>query len=164
MSLTCFYIAPIGDEDSDTRRHSDLFLESIVKPAVEEAGLSIVRADRIGKPGMITAQVIRYILEAKLVVADLSFHNPNVFYELALRHVARLPTVQVIQILDDVPFDLSQFRTIKIDNSSIYSLVPKLDVYRAEIATQIRQVLEDPDKVDNPVHTYCPGITFSIAK
>jgi len=80
----CFYISPIGDEGSEHRQHADLFLGSIVEPAVEEFGLKVVRADRIGKPGMITAQIIEHVLKSRLVIADLSYHNPNVFYELCL--------------------------------------------------------------------------------
>ena len=80
-SKICFYVTPIGDPDSEQRQHADLFLNSIIEPAVEEFGLKVVRADQIGKPGMITAQTIEHVIRARLVIADLSFHNPNVFYE-----------------------------------------------------------------------------------
>lgn len=160
---TCFYVTPIGDEDSEFRRHSDLFLGSIVEPALEEAfGLKVVRADAIDKPGVITRQIIDYLMRSRLVVADLSFHNPNVFYELAIRHAARLPVVQIIRKADKVPFDLNQVRTIVIDTSDIYSLVPKIDTYRSEIANQVRRALEDPDAVDNPITTYYPGFKIEL--
>ena len=155
---TCFYISPIGDDGSDHRAHADLFLGSIVEPALEEFGLQVVRADKIGKPGMITAQIIEHILRAKLVIADLSYHNPNVFYELCLRHVCRLPTVQIIRKADKIPFDLDQFRTVQIDTSNIYTMVPNLQTYKAEIATQVRAVLKDPDSTDNPVSTFWPSL------
>lgn len=161
-SKTCFYITPIGDPDSDERRHSDLFLSSIIEPAVEEFDLKVVRADSIGKPGMITAQVIEHILRARLVIADLSYHNPNVFYELSLRHACKLPTVQVIRACDKIPFDLDQFRTVKIDTSSIYTLVPSLETYRAEIANQTRRALSDPEAVDNPLTVFCPGLRVEL--
>jgi hypothetical protein len=51
-------------------------MEYIIKPAVEEFGLIVVRADQMGKAGMIGKQVIEHILNARLVIADLSFHNP----------------------------------------------------------------------------------------
>ena len=82
---TCFYVTPIGDDGSEERKHSDLFLGSIIEPALEQFQLKVVRADAIDKPGVITRQIIDYLLRARLVVADLSFHNPNVFYELAIR-------------------------------------------------------------------------------
>lgn len=157
-SSICFYISPIGEADSEHRQHADLFLGSIVEPALEEFGLKVVRADRIGKPGMITAQIIEHVLKSKLVIADLSYHNPNVFYELCLRHVSRLPTVQIIRKTDKIPFDLDQFRTLQIDTSTIYTMVPNLQTYKAEIATQVRTVLQDPDSTDNPVTTYYPNL------
>jgi hypothetical protein len=162
LAHTCFYITPIGADDSDERKHSDLFLGSIIEPALEEFGLKVVRADQIEKAGMITKQIIEYILKSRLVVADLSFHNPNVFYELSLRHACRLPTVQVVRKSDRIPFDIDQFRTIQIDTSSIYTLVPKLETYRAAIASQIRKALEDPDSVDSPVSVYYPDLKVTF--
>ena len=159
---TCFYISPIGEEDSEDRIHADLFLGSIVEPALEEFKLKVVRADKIGKAGMITAQILEYILKSKLVVADLSYHNPNVFYELALRHACRLPTVQIIRKCDKIPFDLDQFRTIQVDTTSIFTMVPNLQSYKAEIATQVRMALKDPDSVDNPISTYYPNLRVTF--
>jgi hypothetical protein len=158
----CFYIAPIGEDGSERRSHSDLFLGSVVEPALEEFKLRVVRADQIGKPGMISRQIIEYILKAKLVLADLSYHNPNVFYELSLRHACRLPTVQIIRKMDDIPFDLDQFRTIQIDTTNIFTLVPNLQSYKAQIATQVRAALKDPDSVDNPLSTYYPNLKVSF--
>ncbi|MGV9010224.1 hypothetical protein [Brevundimonas sp.] len=157
----CFYITPIGDEGSPIREHADLFLGSIVEPAVDSLGLTVVRADKIDRPGTITKQVFEYIRKARIVVADLSMHNPNVFYELAVRHMLKKPVVQISQIGDKPPFDISQMRTIFIDNSSIYKLVPKLETYRSEIANQIRSALENPDGSDNPIAVYYPDISIT---
>jgi hypothetical protein len=162
-SNICFYISPIGVPDSEHRMHADLFLGSIIEPAMEELGLTVIRADQIGKPGMITSQVLEHVLKSRLVIADLSFHNPNVFYELSLRHASRLPTVQVIREADPLPFDLDQFRTIRINTNTIYTLVPKLAIYRAEVANQARRALEDPDAVDNPLTLFSPNLKLSIA-
>lgn len=159
---TCFYITAIGEDNSEQRQHSDLFLGSFVEPALETFKMTVVRADMIDKPGVITRQIIDYLLRSRLVIADLSFHNPNVFYELAIRHAARLPVVQLIRAADRIPFDLNQVRTIKIDTTDIYSLVPKIDTYRAEIASQVRRALEDPDSVDNPITTFYPSLRMQI--
>lgn len=154
FETTAFYITPIGSEGSPQRRHSDLFLNTLVEPAAESLGLRVVRADAIDKPGIITRQIVQYLVESRLVIADLSFHNPNVFYELAVRHMVRKPVVQLIQKSDHVPFDVNQLRTIVIDNSDIYSWTPKLELWKSEIANQIRQVLEDPASVDSPINWY----------
>ena len=55
---TCFEIAPIGPEDSATRKRSDKVLRHIIRPVVESLGYEAVRADEIAEPGSITNQVI----------------------------------------------------------------------------------------------------------
>ncbi|MEO5684919.1 MAG: hypothetical protein ABIQ88_19910 [Chitinophagaceae bacterium] len=162
LENVCFYITPIGEEHSVERKHSDLFLGSIVEPALESLNLKVIRADQIDKPGTITKQIIEYLSKAKLVIADLSFSNPNVFYELAIRHAFRLPTVQIIRKGDKIPFDVSNSRTIPIDTTDIYTLIPKLETYKAEIASQVRQALSDPDSVDNPLTIVYPNIKLQI--
>lgn len=162
FDATCFFIAPIGEEGSEARKHSDLFLGSFVEPAVEEFGLRVVRADAIDKPGIITRQIIDYVMRSRIVVADLSYHNPNVFYELALRHAVKLPIVQIARSADRIPFDINQMRTILIDTSDIYTLLPKVDSYRAEIASQIRRALEKDYVVDTPISIYFPGLQISF--
>ena len=111
----CFYITPIGAEDSEERKHSDLFMSSLVQPALDELGLTVVRADKIGDPGMITSQVLEYLKRSRLAIADLSYLNPNVFNEVALRHALRLPVVQLIRKADRLPFDVNQSRTLVFD-------------------------------------------------
>lgn len=150
----CFYIAPIGEDESEERKHSDLFLESIVAPAFDNFGYKVIRADNIGKPGMITNQIIEYIMNSSFVVCDLSYHNPNVFYELALRHATKKPTIHIIRKCDKIPFDINDFRTVVIDDSSIYTLIPSLESYKNQIVQQIRQMLDDPDAIDNPILSY----------
>lgn len=84
-------ISPIGSDDSEERKHADLMMGALIEPAVESLGLTAVRADKISKPGLITGQVLDHLTRAKIVVADLSFGNPNVYYELALRQALRRP-------------------------------------------------------------------------
>src|SRR3954471_6032863 len=91
----CFVVSPIGEPGSATRKHADMVLNSIVKPVAtkSEFGFVVARADEISDPGMINDQVIVKIISAQLVVADLSFLNPNVFYEIGLRHATGKPIV-----------------------------------------------------------------------
>jgi hypothetical protein len=159
---TCFYIAPIGSPDSEQRKHSDLFLGSLIEPALESFNLKVIRADGIDRPGIIGRQIIEYIVKSRLVIVDLSYHNPNVFYELAIRHMMRLPIVQIMRNADNIPFDISQMRTIKIDTTDIYTLVPKIPTYQSEISSQIRRALENADEVETPISTYFPGLRATL--
>ena len=152
----CFFIGPIGEPDSEYRQHSDMVLESLVRPAMEQFGLEVKRADEIHNPGLINKQIFEYLLRSRLAIADLSYHNPNVFYELAIRHAKNLPTVQMIRKADRIPFDINQSRTIVIDTTDIYSFVPKIETYRLEISNHIRSALEDPQSAENPLSAYFP--------
>ena len=90
----------------------------------------------------------------KIVVADLSFHNPNVFYELSLRHTLAKPIIHIIRKCDQIPFDINSFRTIVVDTSSIYTLVPQIDSYKTSVLAQARQLLENPEATDNPITAF----------
>src|ERR1039457_5304175 len=96
---TCFVICPIGEDGSSARFRSDMVMRLIIKPAVEACGFGQkdIRADEIPKGGMITTQVIERLVDADLVIADLTDSNPNVFYELAVRHVVRKPLILLIE-------------------------------------------------------------------
>ena len=156
LSDVCFIVSPIGSEGSEQRKHANLILGALVEPALEGLGLRLVRADKISKPGMITAQVIDHLVRAPLVIADLSYGNPNVYYELALRHACRKPVVQIIRSSDHLPFDVGQFRTVALDMTDLYSFVPQLDGYRAEIARQCRAALDEEGPADSPLSLFFP--------
>lgn len=158
---TCFVIAPIDHEGSEARKHSDMVLEALIRRALDR-DWDVIRADQIAAPGMISGQVVEHLLQSGLVIADLSFHNPNVFYELALRHAVGKPTVHVIRRGDSIPFDLKDFRTITIDTTDKYELVAKLDTYRAEIANHVRQAVAEGTESSNPVRTFAKGFKISL--
>ena len=104
---------------------------------------------------MIGSQIIEHLRKSALVIADLSFHKPNVFYELCFRHTLGMPTVHIIRSEDRVPFDLKDFRTIHINTADKYDLVAKLETYRAEIANHARMALAAGiDGCNNPVTSF----------
>lgn len=143
----CFIIAPIGDEGSDMRLRSDQVLKHIIGPAAKDCGYETIRADKITKPGIITCQVIQHLVDDPLVIADLTGRNPNVFYELAIRHVVRKPVVQIIQTGEFIPFDVAASRTIQVDHHDLDSVAR----CREEITQQIRSVETDASEVDTPI-------------
>jgi hypothetical protein len=161
----CFVITPIGSDDSVERKHSDTVLKHLLAPVLEPFGLRPVRADKITKPGIITKQVIEYIAFSKLCIADLSFSNPNAFYELGVRHAFKLPTIQVIRKGDKIPFDVSQGRTIIVDTSDPYTIMDRFEVGRNELREHVTAVAKGAEKQDdNPVNLFLPGLKVGILK
>lgn len=146
---TCFVIAPIGEDGSPTRDRSDQILKYILEPAATECGYETIRADSIPTPGMITRQIIEQVIVAPMVVADLTGYNPNVFYELAIRHAARRPCVQVIERGERIPFDIGNMRVVYVTNRDL-ALAEKA---REELVQQIKAAEAQPDASDNPVST-----------
>ncbi len=142
----CFVISPIGEEVSATRKRSDEVLEYIIKPALQKYQLTPIRSDHIAAPGMITNQIINHILADKLVIADLTDHNPNVYYELALRHAFRKPVIQLVLAGQKLPFDIIGFRTIS------YNLdLPSASAAKEELEKSIESVLLEGVDVESPV-------------
>ena len=94
----CFVAAPIGMRGSDAFLRTEDVQDFIIGPAIEQCGYEMppIRADQISEPGRITKQIIDHLINDALVVADLTDRNPNVFYELAIRHAVRKPIVQII--------------------------------------------------------------------
>jgi hypothetical protein len=143
----CFFIAPIGGDGTPTRQRSDTVLEYIVAKAASELGLQAVRADKIGEPGQITLQIIEHILKAKAAVADLTELNPNVFYELAVRHTAKLPVALIADKDTHLPFDIGTMRVIKFDHRDLKSA----DNCRKDIVAHLSQGFSG--SVDSPIST-----------
>lgn len=143
----CFVIAPIGAEDSETRKRSDQVLKHIIVPSVQKFGYKSVRADQIPDPGIITAQVIQHILDHDLVIADLTDKNPNVFYELALRHISRKPLIQLIRKGESIPFDIAATRIIAFDLHDPDSVADT----KMRIEDQINAIQDGNKEFDNPV-------------
>jgi hypothetical protein len=131
----CFIICPIGNESSEQRKRSDKLLKHVFKPVLDRNGYKALRADQIPKVGFITTQIINLIIESPLVIADLTDSNPNVFYELAIRHAIRKPYIQVIEKGQKIPFDLSGIRTIEIDITdldNVESAIKEIDKHILE--------------------------------
>ena len=143
----CFVISPIGDPDSETRKRSDQVLKHVVRPAVTSCGYKAVRADEIDKPGMITSQVIQHVVNDALVVADLTERNPNVFYELAIRHALRKPLVQIIRKGESIPFDVAGTRTIYVDHKDL----DNVEAAKNDIVEQIKALEADSSDIETPI-------------
>lgn len=147
-SKSCFVIAPIGRDNTDIRKRSDQILRHIIDPVVIEAGYApALRADRISESGRITQQVIQHVTDDDLVIADLTGSNPNVYYELAIRHALGKPFVQLLTGSDPLPFDVADQRTIMIDHQDLDSVASA----KEELSRQI-MALSGPDaRVETPL-------------
>ena len=141
---TCYVICPIGDRGTRTRLHADQVLRHLIKPAFRGKGFEILRSDHEPEPGFITSRVIQQMVEAELVIADLSDRNPNVFYELAIRHVARKPSIPIIRRGEEIPFDVAQMRTVEFNLADPDELAEARKELRAKIGAVKGRAVENP--------------------
>jgi hypothetical protein len=102
---TCFVISPFGG-------WHDTYYPEIFAPAIRDANLIPTRADSLFRSSNIVHDIWRYVTTARLMLADLTGQNPNVYYELGLAHAARKPVLLLTQDIEDVPFDLRALRVI----------------------------------------------------
>tara|TARA_Y100000815_G_scaffold266790_1_gene285421 strand:+ start:512 stop:1285 length:774 start_codon:yes stop_codon:yes gene_type:complete len=143
---TCFVIAPIGEQNSATRQRSDKIFKYVISPVFDK-NWTVERADKISEPGIITNQIIERLISSDIVIADLSERNPNVFYELAIRHITRKPYVHLIAHDEDIPFDNAPVRAIKIDVRDLDSV----DQAKAELSRQVKRSCESGAEIDSPI-------------
>lgn len=164
--LRCFVVgpigskfAPIGDPARDIYEDALDVFEKVVQPACRAVGLDPVRADQIAATGEITEQVFRRLKDDEVVIADVSGGNPNVMYELGLRHTRPLLTVQIGEY-GQLPFDVSAIRTIQFSRSERGLIDARKELERAlsaglaesgvpVSATRIwNELTDDPDQTD----------------
>jgi hypothetical protein len=138
-------ITPIGKEGTEVRKNADEVMEYIINPVCQEFGYSVVRADTMANSGLITKAIIEQIISADLVIADLTGNNPNVFYELAIRHSYRKPAIQIIKGDTEIPFDVSNMRTILYETT-----LSGADSAKKEIEAMLKAI-ENGEIVQNPV-------------
>lgn len=143
----CFVICPIGDPDTSTRRRSNLLLRTVVGPALKTCGFSPLRADQILEPGIITRQIVEQLIAAPLVIADLTGSNPNVFYELGVRHSVRKPVIHLAEMGTKIPFDVGGMRTFFYDLTNPSQIRKSLK----ELVESIRAIQSATVRAESPV-------------
>lgn len=123
VDARCFVIGPIGNKfdpigspGRETYEQALEVLEKVIVPACATVDVEPIRADQIAVSGAVTTQVLRHLYEDEIVIADVSGGNPNVMYELGLRHTRPLLTV-LIGEFGQLPFDIADVRTIQFSRS-----------------------------------------------
>lgn len=140
---TCFVMMPFGE-------WYDKYYKEIYISAIKDAGFEPVRADELFHTGSVVEQIWEQISKAKILLAELTGKNANVFYELGLSHAAVKPVVFISANVDDVPFDLRHLRVIIYDVRE-----PNwADDLKNKITDYLKNASKDPEKsIPHPFRT-----------
>ena len=156
----CFVDMPFGKK-SDLQSGIEIDFDSVylnaIKPAIESVGLESLRGDEEQSGGIIHAAMFARLLLAEYVVADLTLANPNVFYELGVRHTAMpFTTVPIFATTHALPFDVGLIRAVPytLENGVLTSQAAH--ELEEAIAQRLRQAINGPSTNDSPLFQLFP--------
>jgi len=160
----CFVVIGFGVKtDLATGRAIDLdkTYAELIKPALDAAGVDGFRAIDINRTGTIDSIMYKWLIEAELVVADISTLNANVLYELGVRHALKPRTTILMaesQLLKTLPFDLSHtiIHSYQLDGEHLRE--EEKPRFRALLTQLLKAAIEDPPHLDSPVYDSLRGM------
>ena len=130
----------------------DRVQQDLIDPAMRQAGIAGSTTGSILQAGNIREDMFQLLAHADVVIADISLHNANVFYELGARHALRPKRTYMIRCEGlDVPFDIKTDRYLKYDRLNLAASV-------AALAQGLRDTLADRDSVDSPIFKLLPAL------
>ena len=146
----CFVIMPFGEKkDLDGKPiNFDKIYKDFIKDAVEELGIECIRCDEIAETGWIHSKMFKHIFDADVAVVDITSLNPNVFYELGIRHALdKHVTVLIRKAGTPTPFNIQGFQIMEYDPDNAESITSG----KNRIGEFIKNGLASQE-VDSPVY------------
>ncbi|MGI1832996.1 hypothetical protein [Bacillus altitudinis] len=146
LKKRAFIVMPIGQENSEVRRSAEGIYQTVIKPILQDFGYVSYAAHEIDDTGSINKQIIERLLNDDLVVANLTDLNPNVMYELAVRHASRKPIIIVCDKKTKLPFDIIDERTLFFTND-MKGVIELNEPFKRMVRS-----FENEIKIDNPIY------------
>lgn len=143
----CFVVSAIGEDGSDIRRNADKLFNHIIKPVCEKCRFKAIRINHENTPDSITKEILDSLFNYDLVIADLTGHNPNVFFEIGYRASTGKPIIHLKQKNESIPFDISLIRTYDYDLTDLDAVVETRERLEKAIFSFIYE--DDLDEIDS---------------
>lgn len=118
----CFVVSPIGDEGTEIRKRADQLYTYIIKPVCEQCEFEAIRGDLINASDSIDQTILDHLKNDDLIIADISGHNPNVFYEIGYRTSLGKNIIHLKEKGEIIPFDVVNIRTFDYDLKDLDSV------------------------------------------
>lgn len=154
----CFVVSPIGEEGSVTRINADKLFKYIIKPVCADCDFEAIRVDKLNDANSITQTIIDYLDKSELVIADITEHNPNVFYEMGYRARTKKPIIHLKSKGENLPFDINTIRALEYDLTDLDSveeikkrLTKTIESFNYSEFTDVSEKEESNDSVSSAV-------------
>lgn len=155
MAKKCFVIMPFSKtKGKHNKKYWTQFFEEFIKPALDKHGYKAHRST--ATPESIIKGIVQHLQSSNLVLAVLTDCNPNVWYELGLRHSLRKGTIMIIEEDQEIPFDLSAYGVLHYSDKDPEKFTNELKDHIDQAKT---------GKPDNPVADFLDpyvGLIFTI--
>lgn len=146
--MNCFVLMPFSDDFNNPWKFA-------VMPAAKNNGLVTFRADDESRPmGKITRDITKSIIDAYIIIAEMTGLSPNVTYELGLAHAAKKRVIMITQNTEEIPFDLHDIRHIPYD-------INQLEKLEDDLSKKIRIMLDIPEGGE---HDFFPELKVMTQK
>lgn len=160
MSKKCFLICPIGESGSETRKRSDKLMTYLIEPVCNKYAYNVFRSDIENTTNKIDDDIFNHLDNDDLSIADLTDHNPNVFYEAGYRNAKRLPLIQIAENGTVLPFDVGRIRTYFYDFD-----IKNAEEFKGLLSKSIESILNSPLSQQNQLPSFAKNmlrIMFSL--
>lgn len=161
MEKICFVIMGYGKKTDPTLGKTfdlDVTYNTIIKPAVENAGFKCIRGDEVLESGIIDKSMYALLIHSDLVIADITTFNPNAIYELGIRHAARPFSTIVMKEKDgNIPFDINHNKTFTYSHMGEDIGSKEAERCIKELTELIKEV-DRSQKTDSPLFHHIRGV------
>jgi hypothetical protein len=157
----CFVDMPFGqkpDLKSGVVVDFDQIYNQAIKPAIEACGLEALRGDEERTGGIIHGAMFARLLLAEFVVADLTLANPNVFYELGIRHAAKpFTTVPIFANVSALPFDVALVRAVGYELKKGKLTKAAAQKLKSQLSKRLSDAMSGATTHDSPLFQLIPN-------
>lgn len=163
MNNICFVIMPIGTQkigntaltEDDLRKKYDYIIKNAILKA--NPNLEVIRADEELNPGSISNDIFTKLMHSEYVIADITYPNPNVFYELGIRHAIKPKTILIREKTDfSIPFDVSHLRYLEYTQE-----LDGMDKLAEQLKKRFDFYEKYPNKPDNQFLELCSFTNYT---
>lgn len=159
---SCFVIMGFNVKRNEDGKEYNLnkSYEKIIKPVLENKKIEYIRADEIMITEIIDESMYQLLLNADLVIADITTLNPNALYELGVRFALKpFSTIIIADINTKLPFDINHLRVFTYEHGGKNISTKESFRMQNTLSNLIDNLRNQKSQVDSPIYKYIKDLT-----